>query len=161
MIIRKTRPEDILSVMEIYESAREFMRSTGNSEQWAGGYPPRELIEGDVRDGHSYVAVDDGEIIGTFFFKIGADPTYLRIDGGEWINNEKYGVIHRIAMKYQGRGIASKIYDYCYGIINNLRIDTHKDNLPMQHSLEKNGFSRRGIIYILGGDERIAYQKTE
>ena len=64
-------------------------------------------------------------------------------------------------MKYQGRGIASKIYDYCYGIINNLRIDTHKDNLPMQHSLEKNGFSHRGIIYILSGDERIAYQKTE
>lgn len=30
----------------------------------------------------------------------------------------------------------------------------------MQHSLHKAGFSYCGIIYLLNGDERLAYQKV-
>ena len=39
-----------------------------------------------------------------------------------------------------------------------LRIDTHKDNLPMQRALAKFGFSYAGIIYIESGAERLAYE---
>jgi RimJ/RimL family protein N-acetyltransferase len=41
----------------------------------------------------------------------------------------------------------------------NLKIDTHRDNIPMQKVLKRNGFSECGIIYIENGDERIAFQK--
>ncbi len=30
----------------------------------------------------------------------------------------------------------------------------------MQHNMEKHGFTYCGIIYLLSGDERLAYQKT-
>jgi hypothetical protein len=85
----------------------------------------------------------------------------MTIYDGTWLNNEKYGVIHRIEVKYHGRNIVGFIFNYCYGIIKNLKIDTHRQNLPMQRSLEKNGFKRCSIIYLESGAERIAYQKTE
>ena len=55
----------------------------------------------------------------------------------------------------------SKIYSYCFDIVKSLRIDTHRQNIPMQNSLVKNGFRYCGIIYLESGDERIAYQKVE
>ena len=160
MLIRNTQISEIDSVMEIYSIARAFMRNSGNPNQWGDGYPSRQLIESDIANNFSYVIEDRGEIIGTFFFKQGEDPTYLKIYGGEWINNDKYGVIHRIAVKYQGRNIISQAFNFCFGIINNIRIDTHRDNIPMQKALEKHGFRYCGIIYLESGDERVAYQRN-
>ena len=160
MLIRNTRPEDIDAVMKIYAEAREFMRQTGNANQWGNGHPARDLIESDIANNDGYVVEDMGEIIGTFFFKIGEDPTYKRIYDGEWVQDGEYGVIHRIAVKYHGRGIVKFVYDHCYDLINSLRIDTHRDNIPMQRSLEKSGFRRCGIILLASGDERIAFQKV-
>ncbi len=161
MIIRKTRLTDVDDVMNIYASARAFMREAGNATQWGSGYPTREIIERDVESEHGFVVEDDGEIVGAFFFKIGVDPTYIKIYNGEWIDDKEYGVIHRIAVKYRGRGIVDFVYKHCFNIINNLKIDTHRDNLPMQKSLAKNGFKYCGVIYLESGDERIAYQKAE
>ena len=161
MIIRKTRYDDIDEVMSIYASAREFMKESGNANQWGTSHPARSLIENDVQTGHGYVVVDNDEIIGAFFFKIGIDPTYIKIYDGEWINDKEYGVIHRIAVKYRGRGIVDYIYNQCFNQIKNLKIDTHKDNVPMQKSLMKNGFKYCGVIYLESGAERIAYQKVE
>ena len=39
-----------------------------------------------------------------------------------------------------------------------LRIDTHRNNLPMQHVLGKLGFETCGIIHLADGDERIAFE---
>ena len=161
MIIRKTNHEDIDDVMKIYASAREFMRGCGNRNQWGTNHPSRDLIESDIESGNGFVVVENGEIVGAFFFKIGVDPTYVKIYDGEWINNDKYGVIHRIAVKYQGRDIAGLVYNHCFNLINNIKIDTHRDNIPMQKSLLKNGFKYCGVIYLESGDERIAYQKAE
>lgn len=161
MIIRKTCQSDIDNVMNIYASARQFMRESGNASQWGTSHPALELIESDIESGNGFVVEDDGEIIGSFFFKIGIDPTYLNIYNGEWLNDREYGVIHRIAVKYQGRGIVGFVYNHCFNLINNLKIDTHRDNIPMQKSLSKNGFKYCGVIYLESGDERIAYQKAE
>ena len=35
--------------------------------------------------------------------------------------------------------------------VNNIKIDTHKDNISMQKLLEKNGFKYCGIIYLEDG----------
>lgn len=160
MLIRNTEAHDLEAVMEIYASAREFMRDNGNGSQWGQTHPRRELIEADIENKNGYVVEENDEIVGTFFFKIGEDPTYKVIHGGEWIKDGEYGVIHRIAVKHHGRGIVGFVYNHCFEIINNLRIDTHKDNIPMQRSLEKAGFKYCGIIHIDSGDERIAYQKV-
>ena len=160
MLIRRTELGDLDDVMDIYASAREFMSRNGNASQWVNGHPKRELILSDIENNDGYVVEENGEIIGAFFFKIGEDPTYKKIYGGEWINEGRYGVIHRIAVKYHGRKIAGLVYDHCFSLVKNLRIDTHRDNLPMQRSLEKAGFKYCGIILLESGDERIAYQKV-
>lgn len=159
MIIRKTNPSDLYEAAEIYDKAREFMKNSGNHCQWANGHPNSEDIIADIAAGDGYVCEDGGEVVGVFFFRIGDDPTYARIYEGEWQNDKPYAVIHRIAVKHHGRGIADFIYSECFKLHPNLRIDTHRDNLPMQRSLEKNGFKYCGIIYIQDGTERLAFQK--
>ena len=160
MNIRKATQKDANAAGKIYEAAKKYMKDSGNPNQWTGAYPAEEdVIEG-IADGTSYVCEEDGEVIGTFYFKIGRDATYDFIEG-EWLNSEPYAVIHRIAVKYHGRGIADFIYKECFNLHPNLKIDTHTDNLPMQRSLEKNGFVRAGVIYLANGDPRIAYQKIK
>ena len=161
MIIKKANFNDFNEIMAIYAHAREFMKDSGNPTQWNDSYPSEELVRSDIEGGYSYVAVDGEEIVAAFFFKEGVDESYFHIEGGEWRNSEPYAVIHRVAVKYNGRGIVKAIYDYCYGICPNIRIDTHRDNLPMQRSLAKCGFVYCGVIRIYNGEERIAFQKCE
>ena len=42
LTIRKAEKADLDKIMDIYDTARAFMRKSGNPTQWAGGYPPRE-----------------------------------------------------------------------------------------------------------------------
>lgn len=147
-------------IMEVYAKAKLFMAATGNGNQWVNGYPSKELVEEDIRNGHSYVCVDeDNGIVGAFFFRTGEDPTYLRIYNGRWLNDASYGVIHRLGGSGKVKGIAPVCFEWCLRQCGNLRVDTHRDNKVMQHILRKNGFIRCGIIYIADGTERIAYQK--
>ena len=139
------------------------MRSTGNANQWTGGYPSTDVILADIENGNLYICEDDGEWLAVFFYRHGDDPTYRVIYDGEWLNDKSYGVIHRIAVTdaARGRGVASHCYNFALSLSGNVKIDTHRDNLPMQHSLLKNGFSYCGIIHLENGDERLAYQKCK
>ena len=159
MTVRKTQPADVEQAAAIYDSARAFMRMTGNMEQWSTGHPNADEIWMDIKNGTGYVVEDEGEIVGVFFFRRGEDPTYKIMYEGSWKSTEEYAVIHRVAVKYNGRGIVNRIYEFCYSQFPHLRIDTHRDNIPMQRSLEKNGFSYCGIIHLENGDERMAYEK--
>lgn len=160
VLIRPVGLEDLPLVMEIYDYARAFMRANGNVTQWVNGYPSEELIRQEIQDGHSFVCTDgDGEIVGTFCFILGDDPTYRQIYDGAWLNDEPYGVIHRMGTNGKRKGIAEACLDWSFQHSDNIRVDTHRDNLVMQHILEKNGFKRCGIIYVRDGTERIAYQK--
>ena len=89
------------------------------------------------------------------------DPTYHRIDFGSWKSDAPYAVIHRIAVKHHGKGIIDFCFNECFRLQGNLRIDTHRDNIPMQKCLIRNGFEYCGVIYLANGDERLAYQKTK
>ena len=43
--------------------------------------------------------------------------------------------------------------------LSHLRIDTHRDNLIMQHILPAAGFQKCGMIYLTDGSLRIAYER--
>ena len=160
MIIRHATYADVDAAAKIYESAKAFMKASGNPNQWTGEYPNGYDVELGIGNGTSYVCEDDGEVVATFHFEANADdPTYHKIYDGEWKNDKPYGVIHRIAVKYHGRGIAEFCYDECFNIIPNLKIDTHRDNLPMQRSLTRCGFEYCGVIFLENGEERIAFQR--
>lgn len=161
MTIRHSSLQDLDTIMDIFAYARQFMKEHGNPNQWINGYPSAELISQEIANGTSYVCEDeDGEITGTFCFIPGEDPTYARIDNGNWLNDEPYHVIHRMGTNGKRKGIADACLKWCFGRCGNIRVDTHHDNIVMQHILEKHGFQRCGIIYTHNGTPRIAYQRT-
>ncbi len=163
MLIRKANFNDLPIILMIYKEARQFMSQNGNPNQWGNTNPPTIRTEEDIRENNLYVVESDGDILAVFYYKLGDDPTYRIIYDGEWLNEFPYGVIHRIAVsdKARGKGISGLCFDFAFNDCKNLKIDTHKNNLPMQKALAKHGFIQCGIIHLANGDERIAFQKAE
>lgn len=180
--IRAAHMEDLDDIMAVYRCAKAYMDANGNPNQWTCGYPARDLIEGDIKKGHCYVCIarpaagseakatarstagseaapaPAETICGVFAFILGTDQTYLYIEDGKWLNDAPYGTIHRIASDGSVKGVFSCCIDFCKSQSQEIRIDTHEDNKTMQHLIEKNGFSRCGIIYTRDHSPRIAYQ---
>lgn len=160
--IRKTQEADLDTVMEIYAVAKKFMDKSGNPTQWKVGHPSREMIEADIKNGESYVVLDDGEIHGVFMFMQRIEPAYAYIEDGNWQNDLPYGTIHRVASDGKIKRMFDRCVEFCRTFTDNLRVDTHKDNLPMQNAIARNGFVRCGIVYMLhDGTQRIAYQMPD
>lgn len=160
MKIRTTTMDDLEEVLKLYEEARQFMREHGNPDQWGTTHPPKEMILDDIGRGKSFVCEEDGKLLGTFYLAVEIEQDYNTIYDGAWLNDDPYGVMHRVACPGRKKGVATFCVNWCLNQCGgNLRIDTHHDNIPMQHMLEKNGFTRCGIIYLSDGDPRIAYQK--
>ncbi len=164
MEIRKTKFEEIDQLMEIYAYARKFMSEHGNPRQWSAyNWPPINLIERDIEEGNSYVCIHDGKIVGTFYYIYGnrIEPTYDVIEDGQWIGDDSYGVVHRIAGDGSVKGIGSFCLNWAYEQCGHLRIDTHEDNKVMQNLLTKLGFDYCGNIHVTQDpDIRFAYEKV-
>ena len=165
MIIRKSTEQDFPSIMKIYAYARRFMAEHGNPNQWGPTcWPPEKLIHQDIRDGNSYVCINDaGEVIATFFFIYGKDiePTYRQITDGTWFDDSPYGVVHRLAGNGSEKGIGAFCLNWALSQCGHLRIDTHGDNKVLQNLAKKLGFTHCGTIYVVEDNyPRLAYEKT-
>ncbi len=159
-MIRLANNNDIDKIIEIYHQAKAFMDNNGNSTQWVNNYPQKELLYDDIKNKNLYVYIDEDDIFAVFCYFVGEEPTYKKIYDGNWLNENEYGVIHRIAVNLYGKGIASKCIQWCFEQCKNLRIDTHPNNIPMQKTILKNGFTHCGTIKKEDGSIRLAYQKT-
>ena len=91
--------------------------------------PYNIIILSDIESKESYVLLDDNEIIGT---------AYISFAG------EILKVIEKICLERD---------------IHDIKIDTHRDNKSMQRFLEKQGFTRCGIVYLKDNSERIGFEK--
>ena len=150
---------DLPRILEIYDIAKAYMGANGNPNQWNGAYPDLETLRTDIEKQRLYVYKKDGRIHGVFMLLLEEEPTYAYIEGGSWREETPYGTIHRLSGDGEVKGLFAKCVAFCESKVKYLRADTHFDNHTMQHLLEKNGFERRGIIYLKNGDPRIAYQK--
>lgn len=152
---------DLEVIMRLVDEARGIMRSCGNVNQWVHGYPSRETISRDIDNGHCFLCVEQGsgEVLASFAFIPGPEPTYREIFEGAWLDDKPYHVVHRLASTASSHGIFNDVMDYCMGVAGNLRIDTHRDNVIMRHVIERYGFTYCGIIYLADGAERLAFQK--
>ena len=159
MYIRTAKIEEFEEIKTIFKCAREFMVSNGNLIQWANLEELFNTVLDDIKNGNFYVCVDENKIACVFSFFIGIEPTYIKIYDGEWLNDKPYGVIHRIAVTEHNKGFASFCIEWCFNKFPNIKIDTHKNNIPMQKTILKNGFTYCGIIKKPDGTERLAYQK--
>ena len=159
-IIREARPTDMAEIMQVMDAAKGIMRQSGNMHQW-DGYPSETVITLDMEKNSGFVIEDSGEVVGYFAFLQSPEPTYNKIYDGQWLDDTlPYHVVHRIASYPDAHGIFDSIMDFCFSHDTIIRIDTHHDNKIMQHNILKHGFTYCGIIYLLSGDARLAYQRN-
>ena len=167
LTIRHTQKEDITQLQDIFATARQFMLETGNPNQWAPDYPSTQLLIEDIESSDSYVietmsdeSADNSTsaIVATFVLRGGIDPTYNTIYEGQWLNDAPYATIHRVASNQQVRGVFKAVMRFALQAYDNIRIDTHRDNLVMQQAIIKAGFRYCGVIHCWNGTDRLAYQ---
>ena len=93
---RQARMEDLDEIMMVIDEARAFIASIG-IDQWQDGYPQRDVIEADLRQGIGYVLYDGG--IGAYAaMMLTEEPCYRNIDGA-WLTQEgEYATMHRTAV---------------------------------------------------------------
>lgn len=161
MEVIQAKEKDIHSILAIIDEARKIMRETGNQTQWNNGYPSKDIILNDIHQNSGFLCIENNEILGYFCFVYGENPesTYQIIENGEWLNANHYGVIHRLASGRKAKGIARCAFEFAFSKIDNIRVDTHADNIPMRNYFLKNGFTYCGTIYVNDGTPRDAYQK--
>lgn len=156
-MIRKAKWNDLDAIYSILEISIAKMRSENNLEQWNNIEEIKSKIREDIKLNRYYV-LENTEIYASFMYEVGIDETYNNIEGS-WLNDEEYGVIHRIMSNFKEKNIIGQVLDYCVKICNHIRIDTHYDNTRMRNALIRNGFIECGIIYLKDGNPRIAYQR--
>ena len=157
MNIRKAVVSDFNRIMEIYATAREYMKNSGNPNQWKDYYPEKNIVKKDIEDKISYVLEDNGYIFAVFVFIKGYEKSYEL----NFPSDKEYGIIHRVASDGSKRKIVSHIINFVKKEITLLRIDTHEDNKTMQKAVEKLGFKRLGIIQLDDRSFRILYELKE
>ncbi len=167
MKIRLSTFNDISNIISIIDDAKAYLASQ-KIDQWQNGYPNIKQVQDDIKKGESFVVVnDENKIISTSMFTTNPEPTYKIIEG-KWIIEvkEKYGVIHRMAIKKEFRklGLATFMFHEFHlkllkNNIKSLKIDTHEENFGMQSLIKKLGYKYCGIIYTDYGAKRLAFEK--
>lgn len=157
---RKACIQDMKQILHILDVARLNMRKANNPNQWDKNYPSQLDITQDIESGVGWVGVSDDEIVLYFALIESPDKTYTTIKGS-WIGDDDYLVIHRLAVLYPKRHLGQKVIEFALSFGYDIKVDTHKDNIPMQKLLANQGFNYCGIIYLENKEERLAYQKTK
>ena len=157
---------DLPALMPIIAQGQRRLHARG-VEQWQDGYPTEEIIRSDIEQNHCYTMRYDDVIMGMMVISFDGEPTYQRIYEGQWITDgDSYGVVHRMAISdgFVGRGLAKEAFAFAENLakerdVASVRVDTHRDNVVMNSLLRKIGYTYCGIIYLLNGKERLAYEK--
>ena len=162
---REANLNDLNQIMEIIYDAQQYLKSQ-DIDQWQNGYPNSETIKDDIKARNSYVMTYQGKVIAYTALIFGEDETYINIYDGQWLNNNKYAVIHRMAVAkdHKGNEVAVKVLEAAEKLckmknVSSIRIDTHEDNISMQRLIEKYDFDYCGIIFTSDDAKRLAYQK--
>lgn len=171
-MIRQARIEDLNEVLTVIADAKELLKNNG-SLQWQDkdGYPNYQTLKNDIDKQSLYVKTINGVIAGIAVLGKDGEPAYDNIYQGNWLNNEKFYVIHRLAVKkeYYRQGIAKEILTFFEQVtqsmgVDNIKIDTTQENIAMNNLLINCGYQKCGVIYLNRKDvydkERLAYQKV-
>lgn len=165
MEFKKATYVDIDNIMPIIKDGQEYLREQGVT-QWQNNYPNEEIIRNDIEKEYSYLIEMDSEVVATVAISFDGESTYDEISQGDWLSDKDYAVIHRMAIQKDSRGsgissfLMKSIENLCKEKnIKSIKVDTHRENIPMQSYLKKNDFKYCGLIYLLNGDERLAFEK--
>lgn len=167
VFLRQAKLDDLPRIIDIIDSAKKTLKDRG-VDQWQQGYPNKEILEQDIQEGISFVLMLNGRVVGVAALQQGYDKNYQDMDSGSWSDDSDvtYSIIHRIAIEadHQGEHLSAaliqKLMTMSYYLgYRDVRIDTHPENLVMQHIITSNGFEEKGTITMDEDDGiRLAYQ---
>ena len=158
-MVRKAVKTDLKDILDIYESARIYMKNNGNPNQWGDEWPPVHIVEEDINNETLYVIERNDTLCGVMEFHIGEDPSYGILDEGKWHYDSEYATVHRIASNGEEAGIFKEFLDFGKTICKHIRIDTHTDNIIMQTLIEKHEFEKCGRFFSQSKRWWVAYEK--
>lgn len=155
---------DTARILEIIRQAQAQMRALG-STQWQDGYPAQSDIAADIAHGYGRVLCNpSGGVIAYGAVCFDGEPAYDKLEG-EWLTNEPYVVVHRLAVAdgEKGRGVAAEFMRRTTTLaqergVGSFRVDTNFDNRYMLRLLDTMGFVYCGKISYRSG-ERLAFEK--
>ena len=156
--------EEFPAIMEIINQAKA-RRKTDGSNQWQDGYPNLETIGSHYYKKAGYVLVNENQkIVGYSAVLVNDEPAYLNIEG-QWLSNNEFIVIHRVAIHddFLGKGLAIMIFRKIEELaisknVYSIKVDTNFDNLAMLHIFNKLEYQYCGQVYFRGSARR-AYEK--
>ena len=155
-MIRPATTNDLDLLEEMLINARNYMHTHGNTTQWSGSYPSRTDLEWHIHLKDLYVIEMNGEVEFAFVYAQIEEPNYLNIKG-KWLNENPYAVIHLVFSRMRRSHLGNQMMEYVKNQNDDIRIDTHADNISMNRLIQNNGFQYTGIIYVEDGTPRNAY----
>jgi GNAT superfamily N-acetyltransferase len=161
---RKAELSEIAQIWAILQQAIQRRKEDG-STQWQDGYPNPEVVQKDIEKGEGFVLIAGENIIGYSAVLINDEPAYEKIEGN-WLTNDDFVVIHRVAIseKYLGKGFAKMIIKYVEDFalgnhIFSVKADTNFDNIAMMKIFEILGYTYCGEVHFRGSPRK-AYEKV-
>ena len=153
LTIRKANLNDLEDVLLIYNDARQKF-TIDKTFQWKDNYPNEITYKSDLEENNVFVILNNENVVGVMTILLKEEPDYKVIEGN-WLNNEPYITIHRIAVKkdHLHQGLGSKLISFAKQFaldnnITNIKIDTHENNIHMKKMLAKHNFKYCGVIYL-------------
>lgn len=169
--MRPATVDDIPAIVATLEAGRSLLAADG-IDQWQNGTGPDvDLVTEDVERGWGRVFLVDGQVAATAALIDEPEPNYAHMLEGAWqVRGDAaapYATIHRVAVApaFRGMHVAQRFYARLIEEARargfaEIRVDTHADNVRMQHVIASAGFTRACTVLIGNNpkDLRWAYQ---
>lgn len=169
--MRPATVDDIPAIVATLEAGRSLLAADG-IDQWQNGTGPDvDLVTEDVERGWGRVFLVDGQVAATAALIDEPEPNYVHMLEGAWqVRGDAaapYATIHRVAVApaFRGMHVAQRFYARLIEEARargfaEIRVDTHADNVRMQHVIASAGFTRACTVLIGNNpkDLRWAYQ---
>ena len=169
--MRPATVDDIPAIVATLEAGRSLLAADG-IDQWQNGTGPDvDLVTEDVERGWGRVFLVDGQVAATAALIDEPEPNYAHMLEGAWqVRGDAaapYTTIHRVAVApaFRGMHVAQRFYARLIEEARargfaEIRVDTHADNVRMQHVIASAGFTRACTVLIGNNpkDLRWAYQ---
>lgn len=161
--LRPVQKEDFSDVLTILKEGRDFQRKQGFF-QWDDQFPDSAAVWKEIAGHKGYLLIVQGMKAGYVLIE-DQEPAY-RQPTACWQTAEPAAIFHRVALgkNFQGRGLGRLFLQACEQEAvrkhaRSVRIDTHCDNLRMQHLLKKCGYRACGYVQYPFGS-RLVYEKV-
>jgi len=128
--------------------------------QWDENYPNEKVVLRDLEKENTFIALSDGQIVGTIVLNEDQDAEYRQL---HWLteNYSKNLVVHRLAVRpsHQGKGIAGKLMNFSEEFgksegYDSIRLDTLSINSQNVSFYLKRGYLKIGQVFLSYKNEK-------